>query len=123
MDDDLVDDVFEEDDPAKYYQNTDTGLNINDTPFFDDVTPSPTSQHPAFRDVAAKSNPGLSSDFDDGWKSFKIEDDNGFDESVLHKVSTHNTFIACPDESLGHSTTEQTYGRTAFSLDKLSFTW
>lgn len=89
MDDDLVDDVFEEDDPSNYYQNKDTGLNTNDAPFFDDVTPSPTSQHPAFRDVAAKSNTGLNSDFNDGWKSFKIEDDNGFDESVLHKVGIH----------------------------------
>lgn len=86
MDDDLVDDVFEEDDPKNYYQNVDTGLNINEAPFFDDQTPSPTSRHPAFRNVAAKSNTGLSSDFDDGWKSFKIVDDNGFDESVLHKV-------------------------------------
>lgn len=86
MDDDLVDDVFEEDDPKNYYQNVNTGLNVNDAPFFDDQTPSPTSRHPAFRNTAAKSNTGPSSEFDDGWSSFKIEDDNGFDESVLHKV-------------------------------------
>lgn len=107
MDDDLVDDVFEEDDPKNYYQNTDTGLNVNEAPFFDDLTPSPTSQHPAFRDAAAaKSNNGLSSDFDDGWKSFKIEDDNGFDESILHKVRTHihkkKTFISCSLEQKSH---------------------
>lgn len=68
------------------FLQSEIGLNINEAPFFDDQTPSPTSQHPAFRDAAAKSNTGLSSDFDDGWKSFKIEDDNEFDESVLHKV-------------------------------------
>lgn len=86
MDDDLVDDVFE-DDPQNYFQNVDTGLNVNDAPFFDDLTPSPTSRHPAFRSINAKPNTGLNSDFDDGWKSFKIEDENnGFDESILHKV-------------------------------------
>lgn len=77
MEDDLVDDVFE-DDPKNYYQNTDTGLNFNDSTFLDE-TPSPTTKHPAFRNVN-------NSEFDDGWKSFKIEDDNEFDEKVLHKV-------------------------------------
>lgn len=102
MDDELVDDVFEDDyhfNPKNYYQNTDTGLNLNEATFFNDETPSPTSGHPAFRNndrksassaAAAPSNPNATdiNDFDDGWKSFKIEDDNGFDESILHKVKT-----------------------------------
>lgn len=84
MDDELIDDVFE-DDPKHYYQNTDTGLNFNEANFLDDVSPSPTGKHPAFRNVDLKSTSGIN-DFDDGWKSFKIEDDNEFDESLLHKV-------------------------------------
>lgn len=88
MDDDLIDDVFEDEsqfNPKHFYQNTDTGLNVNESAFLGDGTPSPTSSHPAFRDVNLKSNSGIV-DFDDGWKSFKIEDDNDYDESMLHKV-------------------------------------
>lgn len=81
MDDELIDDVFEDEcqfNPNKYFQNTDTGLSLNDATFLDDQTPSPTNRHPAFK--ANSSTP------DDGWKSFKIDDDNDFDESLLHKV-------------------------------------
>lgn len=88
MDDELIDDVFEDEcqfNPKLYYQNTDTGLNINEATFLSDQTPSPTSCHPTFRNVKLKSNSGVT-EFDDGWKSFKIEDDSEFDESILHKV-------------------------------------
>lgn len=91
MDDELIDDVFE-DDPKHYYQNTDTGLNLNEATFLDEQTPSPTSKHPAFRNVDLKSTSGIN-EFDDGWKSFKIEDDNEFDESLLHKVDLVKIFI------------------------------
>lgn len=84
MDDELIDDVFEDDPTKHYYQNTDTGLNCNEANFLDE--PSPTDKHPAFRNVDLKS----SSAVDDGWKSFKIEDDNDFDESLLHKVTTQS---------------------------------
>lgn len=81
MDDDLIDDVFEDEyNPNKFYRNIDTGLNLNEATFLDDFTPSPTGNHPAFR---ANSSTAV----DDGWKSFKIDDsDSGFDESMLHKV-------------------------------------
>lgn len=88
MEDDLVDDVFEDEcqfNPKKFYQNTDTGLNLNEATFLDGRTPSPTSNHPAFRNDNAKTGSAYT-DFDDGWKSFRIEDDNEFDESILHKV-------------------------------------
>lgn len=83
MDDDLIDDVFEDEyNPNKYYHNTDTGLNFNESAFLDDLTPSPTSGHPAFR-------ANSSTVVDEGWKSFKIDDaDNDFDESILHKVKS-----------------------------------
>lgn len=92
MDDELIDDVFEED-PKHYYQNTDTGLNYNDANFLDE--PSPTGKHPAFRNIDLKSSSGID---DDGWKSFKIVDDNGFDESLLHKVTkiSKNTYPPPP---------------------------
>lgn len=87
MDDELIDDVFEEE--RNYFQNTDTGLNVNEATFLDDHTPSPTDRHPAFRNVNLKSSGGV----DDGWNSFKIDDDNnGFDENLLHKV---NCLIVC----------------------------
>lgn len=85
MDDELVDDVFEDEyNPKHYYQNTDTGLNFNEGLFLDERTPSPTSAHPAFRTVDLRGNSAAGED--DGWKSFRIEDDNEFDESFLHKV-------------------------------------
>lgn len=78
MDDDLVDDVFE-DEYKHYYQNTDTGLNCNEATFLDEQTPSPTvTGHPAYRVNSTAT--------EDGWKSYKINDDTGFDENVLHKV-------------------------------------
>lgn len=84
MDDELIDDVFE--DPKNFFQNTDTGLNVNESAFLEDQTPSPTGCHPAFRNVNLKSVSGVS-ELDDGWNSFKIADDNSeFDESMLHKV-------------------------------------
>lgn len=93
MEDDLIDDVFEDEcqfNPNKHFKNTNTGLNFNEATFLDEETPSPTSNHPAFRNVALRTKSG---DFDDGWKSFKIEDDNEFDESVLHKVFFCNISI------------------------------
>lgn len=89
MDDELIDDVFEDENqfnPRHFYQNQDTGLNCNEATFLDEQTPSPTSKHPAFRNVGLKSNSAVS-DFDDDWKSFKIDDDSAFDDSTLHKVN------------------------------------
>lgn len=83
MDDELIDDVFE--DPKNFFHNTDTGLNVNESTFLDDQTPSPTGCHPAFRNVNLKSTSGVS-ELDDGWNSFKIDDGSEFDESMLHKV-------------------------------------
>lgn len=88
MDDELIDDVFEDEsqfNPKHFYQNQDTGLNLNEATFLTEQTPSPTGKHPAFRNVGLKSNSAVS-DFDDGWNSFKIDDDTGFDENMLHKV-------------------------------------
>lgn len=88
MDDELIDDVFEDENqfnPKHFYQNKDTGLNLNENAFLDDQTPSPTGKHPAFRNVGLKSN-SAASEIDDGWKSFRIVDDTGFDEEALHKV-------------------------------------
>lgn len=80
MDDDLVDDVFEDEyHPKNYYENKNTGLNCNEATFLDDITPSPKSKHPAFRIGSSAA--------DDDWKSYKIDENTEFDESILHKVN------------------------------------
>lgn len=88
MDEELVDDVFEDDlyNPKNYYQNTNTDLSFSGATFLNEETPSPTGIHPGFRTQNAK----FANGDDDGWKSFKIDDDNNeFDENTLHKVSLH----------------------------------
>lgn len=84
MDEELVDDVFEDDlyNPKNYYQNTNTGLSFSEATFLTEETPSPTGIHPGFRTTNTK----LPNGDNDGWKSFKIDDDNEFDENTLHKV-------------------------------------
>lgn len=84
MDDELIDDVFE-DDPSKYFQNTDTGLNIAEATFLDEQTPSPTGVYPGFK----PNNRESATDDDDGWRSYRIIDDTEFDENTLHKVKHH----------------------------------
>lgn len=90
--DSLSDDVFEEDsmlNPKNFYQNTDTGLNISDSVFLDERTPSPTG-YPNYRPPKeALQLYGLKAGQihgDEGWQSYKIEEDNTFDDSVVHKV-------------------------------------
>lgn len=85
MDDELVDDVFEDDvyNPKHYYQNTNTDLSFTEATFLDEQTPSPTGIHPGFQTTNAKF---VSNGDNDGWRSFKIDDDNEFDENTLHKV-------------------------------------
>lgn len=85
MDEELVDDVFEDDlyNPKNYYRNTNTGLSFSEATFLTEQTPSPTGIHPGFRTTNTK----LPNGDNDGWKSFKIVDDNAFDENTLHKVS------------------------------------
>lgn len=104
--DSLSDDVFEEDghpNPKYIYHNND-GLNINE-PLLEDRTPSPTHGYPGYKPPkealrmyaleteyfrekkeprgARASNGGT----EDGWTSYQIEEDNAFDDSVVHKVS------------------------------------
>lgn len=89
MDDELIDDVFEDENqfnPRNFYQNTDTGLNFNEATFLDDQTPSPTGIHPGFKPTNSKQTTTID---DDDWKSYKIEDDTEFDENTLHKVSCY----------------------------------
>lgn len=90
--DSLSDDVFEEDsmlNPKHFYQNTDTGLNVSDNVFLDERTPSP-SGYPGYKPAReALQLYGLSTDAmhdDEGWKSFQIEEDKHFDDSIIHKV-------------------------------------
>lgn len=86
MHDELVDDVFEDGslfNPKQYHQNTDTGLNLNEAGFFKNETPSPIdANHPGFQ---YRSSSG-GTDLDDGWKSYKIEDDARYNDSIVHKV-------------------------------------
>lgn len=86
MDDELVDDVFEDCsqlNPTHFHQNTDTGLNMNEATFLYDQTPSPiASICPGFK----QHNNVDETDIDDGWKSFKIDDDNKFNDAVTHKA-------------------------------------
>lgn len=98
MDNELIDDVFEEEsayNPKNYYQNTDTGLNVGESIFLDERSPSPPTFHPGIkppRDGSRsyqngnKARARTASDDDDGWKSYRIEDDSAFDENFLHKV-------------------------------------
>lgn len=103
--DSLSDDVFEEDghpNPNFIYHNND-GLNVNE-PLLDDKTPSPTHGYPGFKPPKkALRMYALATDYfqekkdpresrasvgsgDDDWTSYRIEDDNTFDETVVHKV-------------------------------------
>lgn len=106
MDAELIDDVFEDEcmyNPRNYYQNIDTGLNVGEANFTDERSPSPTlypgSKPPkdGLRKPTNTNNgkAGASAcndgnDDDDGWKSYKIEDDSMFDENFLHKVRYSN---------------------------------
>lgn len=106
--DSFVDDVFEDEchlNPRNFYQNTNTGLNINESQFFNELTPSP-SGHPCFKPSTNalrmyvmeteyfKGNQNFDSagagcvgkNDDDGWISYKIEEDGSFDEATGHKV-------------------------------------
>lgn len=90
MNNELVDDVFEDGclfNPQHYHQNTNTDLNINPGSFFDDQTPSPiTTLHPGIKQRHSVDD----ADDDDGWKSYKIEENLKFDDSVTHKVEIHS---------------------------------
>lgn len=85
MQDELVDDVFEDNglfNLKQYHQNTDTGLSLNEANCFTNETPSPIDTvHPGFRQRSVGET-----DTDDGWRSYKIDDENKFDDSVVHKV-------------------------------------
>lgn len=92
--DSLSDDVFEEDGQPnpKYVFHENDGLNINE-PLPDD---SPTG-YPGYKPPReAVRLYGMVNDYfkkdvkkedtDDGWKSYKIDDEEPFDDTVLHKV-------------------------------------
>lgn len=99
MDDELIDDVFEDGgqfNPKHYYQNKNTDLNVTDAEFLNDQTPSPTtSTHPGFKSI--RNGVISETEIDDGWKSYKIDDDakdkTEFDDSVVHKVKTNSFFF------------------------------
>lgn len=99
--DSLSDDVFEEDghpNPKFIYHKND-GLNINEA-LIDDRTPSPTG-YPGYKPpkealrlyaletdyFKEKKATGREEGTDD-WKSYKIDEDAAFDDTVVHKVRT-----------------------------------
>lgn len=90
MDDELVDEVFEDCNlfnPKHFHQNTNTGLNMNEATFLDEQTPSPiTTLHPGFKQRSSVEEPGV----DDGWRSYKIDDEHTFNNAITHKAS-YNT--------------------------------
>lgn len=96
--DSLSDDVFEEDGQPnpKYVFHKNDGLNINEPVPDDSPTGYPGYKPPreAVRmyamcaDYFKNKKEVTKEDVDDGWKSYKIEDDDAFDDSVVHKVCT-----------------------------------
>lgn len=90
--DNLSDDVFEEDGEInpKYVYHKNDGLNMNQPLPDDSPTGYPGYKPPkeALRLYALKDkkNGTDESDTDDGWRSFKIDEDERFDETVTHKV-------------------------------------
>lgn len=86
MSNEMVDDVFEDGclfNPQHYHQNTNTDLNVEPGTIFDDQTPSPIISLPS----GIKERNGVDdADADDGWKSYRIEENPKFEDSIIHKV-------------------------------------
>lgn len=97
--DSLSDEVFEEDHPnPKYVYHNNDGLDIHE-PLPDEQTPSPTG-YPGYKPpkealrlyaletdyFKGKKAQPEGGDTEDGWRSYQIEEDNAFDDTVVHKV-------------------------------------
>lgn len=99
--DSLSDDVFEEDGHPNpnYIYHANDGLNMNEP--LDDRTPTPTHGYPGFKPHKdalrlyafkdSRGSRGSNGTTEDGWASYRIEEDTTFDESVVHKVSEMST--------------------------------